>query len=91
MAIRSGEQIAEAAELTYPSFIVNVALNRDRQITGVFSGELRTAHAAGVEHVKQSAMRALSSPFDIVVTTNSGYPLDRNLYQTVKGMTAAVE
>lgn len=83
------EQITEAAELTCPSFVVNIALNRDRQITGVFSGELRTAHAAGVQHVKRSAMRTLPSPFDIVVTTNSGYPLDRNVYQTVKGMTAA--
>lgn len=28
-------------------------------------------------------------PADIAITTNGGYPLDQNLYQSVKGMTAA--
>jgi nickel-dependent lactate racemase len=41
--------------------------------------------------VKQSAMQAFEAPFDVVVTTNSGYPLDQNLYQSVKGMSAAAQ
>jgi nickel-dependent lactate racemase len=71
------------------SFLVNVALNEQRQITGVFAGEMMAAHAEGIEFVRRSAMQAVGEPFDIVVTTNSGYPLDMNLYQAVKGMAAA--
>jgi nickel-dependent lactate racemase len=58
-------------------------------VTGVFAGDLDQAHAAGCSFVKRSAMVAVPQPFDIVVTTNSGYPLDINLYQSVKGMRAA--
>ena len=36
-------------------------------------------------------MRAVPAPFDVVLTTNSGYPLDQNLYQAVKGMSAAAK
>src|SRR5579872_3326965 len=71
-----------------PSFLLNVALNHQRQITGVFAGDLIEAHAVGCAFVKKSAMQPVETPFDVVVTTNSGYPLDRNLYQGVKGMSA---
>ena len=71
-----------------PSFLLNVALNEQRQITGVFAGDLVAAHRTGCEFVKRSAMQACAAPFDLVVTTNSGYPLDQNLYQGVKGMSA---
>ena len=43
------------------------------------------------ERVKRSAMQAFAAPFDVVVTTNSGYPLDQNLYQTIKGLSAAAQ
>ena len=72
-----------------PSFLVNVALNERRQITGVFSGDLIAAHKIGIEFVRAGAMQRVLQPFDIVITTNSGYPLDMNLYQAVKGMRAA--
>ena len=71
-----------------PSFLLNVSLNEQRQITGVFAGDLIAAHRAGCEFVRRSAMQRFDAPFDIVVTTNSGYPLDQNLYQGVKGMSA---
>ncbi|MEA4883316.1 MAG: nickel-dependent lactate racemase [Clostridia bacterium] len=83
------ELLTEGAQLTAPDFIVNVTLNSEKAITGVFAGELRTAHAQGAEHAKRTAMRAVSERFDVVITTNSGYPLDRNVYQTVKGISAA--
>jgi nickel-dependent lactate racemase len=70
-------------------FLLNVTMNRQRQITGVFAGDLRAAHQAGCEFVRQSAMVKVDAPYDVVVTTNSGYPLDQNLYQTSKGMRAA--
>src|SRR5260370_39228686 len=71
-----------------PSFRLNVSLNEQRQITGVFAGDLLAAHKAGFEFVRRSAMQRVKAPFEIVVTTNSGYPLDQNLYQGVKGMSA---
>jgi nickel-dependent lactate racemase len=72
-----------------PVFLLNVTLNERRQFTGVFAGDLRQAHRAGTEFVRQAAMQPVAAPFDVVVTTNSGYPLDLNLYQGVKGLSAA--
>ncbi len=72
-------------------FSVDVAINRDRQITGVAAGEIFAVHRSMAERVKQSAMQAFAAPFDVVVTTNSGYPLDQNLYQTIKGLSAAAQ
>jgi lactate racemase len=83
------EEMRDIALRCGRNFLLNVALNEQRQITGVFAGDLLAAHKVGIEFVRKSAMRAVPAPFDIVVTTNSGYPLDLNLYQGVKGMSAA--
>src|SRR4029450_11399567 len=64
-------------------------LNRDQKITAAFAGELLAEHRRACAHVKDTAMRAVPSAFDVVLTSNSGYPLDQNLYQAVKGMSAA--
>jgi lactate racemase len=82
------EELRDVALRAGPSFILNVTLNEQRQITNVFAGDMVEAHKVGIEFVRQSAMQRVSTPFDIVVTTNSGYPLDLNLYQGVKGMSA---
>lgn len=83
------EEVREAAAMVEPTFLLNVALNRDQQITGVFAGHFEEAHAQGCAFVKEKAMVTVPEPFDIVITSNSGYPLDLNLYQSVKGMSAA--
>src|SRR5947207_684708 len=83
------EELRDIALRIGPSFLLNVSLNEQKQITGVFAGDLLAAHKAGCEFVRASAMQKVKSPFEIVVTTNSGYPLDLNLYQGVKGMSAA--
>jgi nickel-dependent lactate racemase len=83
------EEMRDIALSTRPTFTLNVALNRERQITGVFAGELMAAHTAGKTFVRETAMRLATEPFDIVITTNSGYPLDLNLYQSSKGVNAA--
>jgi nickel-dependent lactate racemase len=83
------EEMRAVALRTQPTFLLNVTLNRERQITGVFAGDLLEAHAAGCRFAMTSAKALVEKPFDIVITTNSGYPLDQNLYQTVKGMSAA--
>ncbi len=77
--------------MTQPTFLLNVALNASRQITGVFAGDMLAAHAQGCAFVKANAMAGVSAPYDIVITTNRGYPLDQNLYQSVKGMSAAAQ
>jgi nickel-dependent lactate racemase len=79
----------EVALMTSPSFLINVALNRDQQITAMFAGEMVAAHAQGCDFVKENAMVSVNQRFDIVITTNSGYPLDQNLYQSIKGISAA--
>jgi nickel-dependent lactate racemase len=83
------EEIQEVASCLHPTFLLNVTLNSEKQITRVFAGDWKAAHEAGCRFAKQTAMVGVPDPFDIVVTTNSGYPLDINLYQTVKGMSAA--
>lgn len=79
-------QVATAASV---DFLLNVAINREREITGVFAGDLDAAHEQGVAHVRRSAIVEVEEPYDVVVTTNSGYPLDLNLYQSGKGISAA--
>ena len=83
------EEMREAARLIEPLFLLNVTLNGNGEISGVFAGDVIEAHRRGCGFVRDSAMVAVPEPFDAVVTTNSGYPLDQNLYQTVKGMQAA--
>ena len=83
------EDLRDIALRVGPSFLLNVTLNEQKQITNVFAGDFLGAHKVGCEFVRKSAMQKVKSPFEVVVTTNSGYPLDMNLYQGVKGMSAA--
>jgi nickel-dependent lactate racemase len=79
------------AETVGVSFNLDVTLNRDHQVTNVFAGELFGSHAAGCAFAGETAMAPVATTYDVVVTTNSGYPLDQNLYQTVKGISAAAQ
>lgn len=83
------EEMCEVALRTHPDFLVNVTLNTRGEITGIFAGDLLEAHRRGCDLVRRTAMVGVDDFFDIVITTNSGYPLDQNLYQSVKGMSAA--
>ncbi len=85
------EEILEVAQKTRPSFILNVTLNKDRAITNVFAGSMEPAHRQGAEFVRQQAMVTVNQAFDVVISTNAGYPLDLNLYQAIKGMSAAAQ
>ena len=81
----------EAARLAGCEFSVNVTIAGDGAITGVFAGALEAAHDAGCEAALQAAMQPVDGPYDVVITTNGGHPLDLNLYQAVKGMDAAAQ
>lgn len=77
-----------AAEQAGLAFILNVAINEDKEIINAFAGDFKTAHKQGTDFVAELAgVKAV--PADIAITTNGGYPLDQNIYQAVKGMTAA--
>lgn len=83
------EEVREASGFAEPTFLLNVALNRRKEITAVFAGDFDEAHAEGCEYVREHAMAGVSARYDVVITSNSGYPLDLNMYQAVKGMSAA--
>lgn len=85
------DDIREISRMTGVDFAVDVTLNQRQEITAAFAGELFAEHAAACRSARANAMRAVDAPFDVVVTTNSGYPLDQNLYQSVKGMSAAAK
>lgn len=76
-----------AAKAAGLAFILNVVINGEKKIIKAFAGGLEEAHAHGCELVKEIA-QVEPVYADIVITTNGGYPLDQNIYQTVKGMTA---
>jgi len=81
--------IADMVALCPPDFMINVTLNTEKEITGFYAGNYIEAHAAGCRSVKSTSMVSVPERFGIVVTSNSGFPLDQNLYQSVKGISAA--
>ncbi len=83
------DDLSQAAGFADPIFLVNVTMDGEKRVTGVFAGDRLAAHEAGCLAVEKHAVVAVDGEFDIVVTSNSGYPLDLNLYQAVKGMSAA--
>ncbi|MEO6244923.1 MAG: nickel-dependent lactate racemase [Opitutaceae bacterium] len=84
-------QVRANGALLPVDFLVNVTQNRRREITGFFCGDVIAAHDAGCAFAKKTAMVACPRAFPIVITSNSGFPLDQNLYQAVKGMSAAAQ
>ncbi len=74
-----------------PDFSLDVLLNQEHRITRVFAGELFAMHRVACAAALEAAMHQVPAAFDVVLTTNSGYPLDQNLYQAVKGMSAAAK
>ncbi|HVX43590.1 MAG TPA: nickel-dependent lactate racemase [Mycobacteriales bacterium] len=85
------DDVRAIAAATGVDFAFDVILNRDQEIVAAFAGELFAMHKAARDAARDVAMRAVPEPFDVVVTTNSGYPLDQNLYQAVKGISAAAQ
>lgn len=85
------DDVRAIAQATGVTFALDVVLNRDKDVVAAFGGDLLPMHAAATATAARMAMRPVEAPFDVVVTTNSGHPLDQNLYQAVKGMSAAYQ
>lgn len=82
------EDMVYAARTAKLAFIVNVVLNGNHEIIGSFAGDMEKAHEKGCDFVRSLAS-VNKVDCDIAISTNGGYPLDQNIYQAIKGMTAA--
>lgn len=82
------KDMVHAAGAANLAFIVNVIIDSEKKVINAVAGHYDQAHLAGAEFLRGLA-GVKAAPADIVITTNGGYPLDQNLYQAVKGMTAA--
>ena len=82
------EDMVCAARAVNVQFIMNVALNAEKKVIAAFAGDLEQAHEKGVTFVRSLA-QCPSVEGDIVITSNGGYPLDQNLYQSPKAVATA--
>ncbi len=82
-------EIREIASMAGVHFSLDVTLNSLHEITSVQAGELFLVHERARAFTRAAAMQEVDGLFDVVITTNSGYPLDLNLYQAVKGLSCA--
>lgn len=82
------EDMLYAAQTAHLAFILNVVLDANKHVIASFAGDSEKAHLAGCEFL-ENLSRVKKQTCDIAITTNGGYPLDQNIYQAVKGMTAA--
>ncbi|NLB42693.1 MAG: nickel-dependent lactate racemase [Clostridiales bacterium] len=82
------EDMIFAGKIAKLRFIVNVVINSQKEVIYAVAGDFDLAHQQGCEFLS-SKCKVSSIPSDIVISTNGGYPLDQNIYQAVKGMTAA--
>ena len=71
-------------------FLFNVAITAEREMAGIYCGDLDAAHQAGCAQVAHWTTATIDGPFDLVITNGGGFPLDQTFYQTVKGMCTAL-
>ena len=84
------EESLEIAKMAGVDFIVNVALDEKKKMTGIFAGDLEKAHEMGIAFVKDHVVDSVPGPVDILITTSAGYPLDATFYQAIQGLTSGL-
>lgn len=87
----SAALIREAAALAPPDFLINLILDEHQKPAAVFAGDYIEAHRAGVAQARKWCEVEVGQRFPIVVVSNAGYPLDQNLYQSVKAMALGLQ
>jgi lactate racemase len=85
------DDVRAIAAATGVTFAFDVILNQDQQVIAAFGGDVLEMHAVAIERARAVAMAPVDGLFDVVVTSGAGFPLDQNLYQSVKGMSAAAK
>lgn len=83
------DTLVEIAQRVGVHFSVQVALDRERRVAGVFCGDVFASHAEAVRFVEAESHVALDQPADLVVVSGGGAPLDGTFYQAIKGIAAA--
>lgn len=83
------EELLEIASMARHDFSVEVALNRRREIAGLWAGNPVEAHRRGMEFVSRALLEEIDAPADAAITSSAGYPLDLTFYQSIKGASAA--
>ena len=78
-----------ASKMAGQKYIVNAIIDADKKVVHAVAGDAISAHEAGCRFLEQYCQVTPQKPADIAISTNGGYPLDQNMYQSVKGMTAA--
>ena len=78
-----------AAQMAKLAYIVNVIIDEDKKVVAAFAGDPITAHRKGCDFLLGYCQVKPEKRGDIVISSNGGYPLDQNVYQSVKGLTAA--
>ena len=84
------EDLLEVAKKVGVDFSINVTFNSRRELTGIFAGEMESAHKAAIKQCEKQVLVTLPEPADIVITTSAGYPLDLTFYQAIKGYIGAL-
>lgn len=84
------EENTRIARMAGCDFIVNVTLDRQREVTSLVAGDMEEAFLRGVEFARDTARAEVSEACDIVVTSAAGYPLDTTFYQSIKGLTGVL-
>lgn len=85
------KEATEIALMAGVDFNLNVAIDKQRRITGIFAGDMVKSHRVGAAFVEKQAKVTLPAPADAVVVSSAGYPLDSTFYQAIKGLLTAVE
>ena len=83
------KDMVAASKMTHQKYIVNVIIDADKKVVHAVAGDAIEAHAAGCKFLQDYCQVVPKKAADIAISTNGGYPLDQNMYQSVKGMTAA--
>lgn len=83
------EALVEVARRVGVHFAVNVALDRERRVAGLFCGDLEASHEEAVRFVAEESHALLDAPADLVIVSGGGAPLDATFYQAIKGVAAA--
>ncbi|MYK18150.1 nickel-dependent lactate racemase [Candidatus Poribacteria bacterium] len=85
------KEATEIALMAGVDFNLNVAIDKQRSITGIFAGDMVKSHLVGAAFVEKQAKVTLPASADAVVVSSAGYPLDSTFYQAIKGLLTAVE
>ncbi len=85
------EDLLEACRLVEPDFLFNVVLNPEGRLVKAVAGHYDLAHREGCKAVDAMLRAEIDEPYDLIVASAGGFPLDIDLRQAHKGLENAVQ